>query len=100
MESRSPVSNHERTDELSTPRRVILRLELSMEPKMFDIPELFLSKRGYAQDQLNDHHIHYEVREHERFHIIIDLNSALNLEIDLEEVTHEIYRVMDSGSEM
>ena len=82
------------------PKRVVLRLKLDMEPKTFEISELFISRMGYQLDGINPHYIHYEVPERSKFHIVIDLNSATNPEVKPEDLVHEGYRVIENGSDM
>ena len=82
------------------PKRVVLRLTLNMEPKIFEIPDLFISGMGYQQDSINPHYIHYEVPEHSRFHIVIDLNSAANPEAKTEDLGHKGYTGMEIVNEM
>ena len=81
-------------------KRVFLRARTSSADQAglqdHDLVDLFLTKAGSNKDdtgQHTRHFVHNQPRDYEHFHIILDMNYRQDLDANVKELVHEVYRI-------
>lgn len=88
----------------AAPKRIFLRARTSSADQAglqdHDLVDLFLTKAGSDKEdtgQHTRHFVHNQPRDYEHFHIILDINYRQDLDANVKELVHEVYRIRFRG---